>query len=97
MQICTVFNSLSFQITNQNVAISYVTAKKLYNIGPRSSISVTLKRKLSVHFRAPSTIKVPVEDPVEQFNEAEYFAMLAHAVSGGIESPLQFVLQVLCN
>jgi O-acetylhomoserine/O-acetylserine sulfhydrylase-like pyridoxal-dependent enzyme len=30
----------------------------------------------------------------KQYHEAEYFAMLAHAVSGGIESPLQFVLQV---
>ena len=37
-----------------------------------------------------------VKDPVHAYHEAEYFAMVAHAISGGIESPLQFVLQVVC-
>jgi hypothetical protein len=29
-----------------------------------------------------------------RYREAEYFAMLSHAISGGIESPIQFILQV---
>ncbi len=27
------------------------------------------------------------------FREAEYLAMIAHSIAGGIESPLQFILQ----
>ena len=28
------------------------------------------------------------------FREAEYKAMIAHSIAGGIESPIQFILQV---
>ncbi len=37
---------------------------------------------------------VTVEEEVARYHDAEYFAMLGHAISGGIESPLQFMLQV---
>ena len=35
------------------------------------------------------------DEMMTRYHDAEYFSMLAHAISGGIESPLQFVLQVL--
>jgi len=40
------------------------------------------------------TSKVTPDEEVVRYYNAEYFAMLGHAISGGIESPLQFLLQV---
>jgi hypothetical protein len=62
-----------------------------------SSKQSTLKRKLSVYL-SPSIVNIEKDSHAEtltRYHDAEYFSMLAHAISGGIESPLQFVLQVL--
>jgi hypothetical protein len=62
-----------------------------------SSKKSSLKRKLSVYL-SPSNVNIEKDSPpktLTRFHDAEYFSMLAHAISGGIKSPLQFVLQVI--
>jgi hypothetical protein len=60
-----------------------------------------MKRKLSVYLNPSINIdkaaKTTPEQELARYHDAEYFAMLGHAISGGIESPLQFMLQVLYN
>ena len=53
---------------------------------------------MSTYFNPGIAAKEPkktLAQEMKDFHEAEYFAMLGHAISGGIESPLQFGLQVL--
>jgi hypothetical protein len=57
-----------------------------------------MKRRISTMLSPNLVIgkdgNVTVEEEVARYHDAEYFAMLGHAISGGIESPLQFMLQV---
>ncbi len=62
-----------------------------------SSNQSSLKRKLSVYL-SPSNVNIEKDIQTKtftRFHDAEYFSMLAHAISGGVKSSLQFVLQVI--
>lgn len=47
-------------------------------------------------WRRPKNPHLVEEDTPEnkRFKKAEYFAMMSHAIAGGVESPIQFCLQV---
>ena len=42
-----------------------------------------------------SRIQKQKENVISNFEVAEYYAILTTAISGGIESPVQFVIQVI--
>ena len=62
-------------------------------------LSVVSKGKRTLNDATISHIKGPTasehEEIMSNFEAAEYYSMLASAISGGVESPIQFVTQVI--
>ena len=52
----------------------------------------TLNDATISHIKGPTTSER--EEIMSNFEAAEYYSMLASAISGGVESPIQFVTQV---
>ena len=56
------------------------------------------KEKRTVNAATISHLKGPTasehDEMMSNFEAAEYYSMLASAISGGVESPIQFVTQV---
>ena len=60
--------------------------KRVGDIDPRSDI---MRRRLD-----QNVVDKRLDDNKVRYHDFEYFAIMAHAFSGGIESSLQFMLQV---
>ena len=64
----------------------------------KRSFKGSLKRKRNLESATMSNLKRATPEEREHllshFQAAEYYSMLASAISGGIESPIQFVTQV---
>jgi len=59
---------------------------------------VPLAAYFNLLWHRPKDIKKARKETNEEaanFREAEHLAVVAHSIAGGIESPVQFILQVL--
>ena len=65
------------------------------------SFKGSLKKKRTLESATMSNLKRATPEEREHllshFEAAEYFSMLASAISGGVESPIQFITQVNIN
>ena len=74
---------------------------RIRSIGSRISTTFMSKRKKERNLQSATMahIKGPTSKEkkkiMENFETAEQYSMLASAISGGVESPIQFVIQVI--
>ena len=71
-----------------NTSQIFLSLKKGKEKGKRSFNDATIS-----HLKGPTASEH--EEVMSNFEAAEYYSMLASAISGGVESPIQFVTQVI--